>query len=316
MSNNIKLSFRIAVSLICFAVVLYIIDFDSVIRVIGNIRLEIILLSLLVMLIGHIGSGLRFHFIVNRLNRRLGMKDAIKISFVALWFNQLLPTGMGGDVVRVIMLANIYGRVRIVLAALLDRVFGLLWMVLMLLCFLPIVLYEQLGFRTSIVILMFCISILLIGVVPMWLGKIGCIKFKKIKLLGVCRFIKLFGQAQKNILKPLKLHVLILSLALSFFPYVIYVALIGESFSLALTVWQYLAVVPIIFIAMQFPISVGGWGVRELASLYVFSIFGITEEAAVVISMLYGIGLLITSIPGNFFWVHRNAGIVADRPAV
>lgn len=306
MSEKLKLGIRVAVSLICFAVVFTLIDINKITKLLKYIQLETILFAIFFMLLGHLGSSLRFHFIVNRLKRKLLIQDAIKVSFVALWFNQLLPTGMGGDVVRAIMLAKTCGRTRIILSALLDRALGLLWMVLMILIFIPTVLASRLNAEATIAIGTVCLIVLTIGFSPMWITARLCKITTNRYLYSVCRFLPLLGHAMRMVILTRTFYKLLLYLALSFVPYVIYVSLLGQSFGLGLTLLEYIAVVPVIFIAMQFPISIGGWGVRELASLYVFSYMGISEEVAVIISILYGFGLLITSIPGNFFWIQRR----------
>jgi len=306
MSEKLKLGIRIAVSLICFVVVFSLIDINKISSLLKDIQFEIILLALLFMLLGHVGSGLRFHFIVNRLKRKLSQPGAIKVSFVALWFNQLLPTGMGGDVVRAIMLAKTCGRARVILSALLDRILGLLWMILMLLVFVPMALTSWLGSDVTIVIGVACSVALFAGFSPVWIKKRFCKLSSNRNLYNMCRFLSLLGHAMRLVVLTSTFYKLVFYLALSFVPYVIYVSLLGYSFGLELTLLEYLAVVPVIFIAMQFPISIGGWGVRELAALYVFSYMGISEEVAVIISILYGFGLLVTSIPGNFFWIQTR----------
>lgn len=314
MSEKLRLALRIAVSLTCFAVVFTLIDINKIAGLLKDIQLEIILLAIFFMVLGHIGSGLRFHFIVNRLKRKLLIPDAIKVSFVALWFNQLLPTGMGGDVVRAIMLAKTCGRARIILSALLDRVFGLLWMVLMILLFIPVVLAPRLGVEATIAICLVCSLTLVASFSPMWLKTRFCKLSANKHIYNLCRFLALLGHAMRLVIMTSTFYKLLFYLALSFVPYVIYVSLLGHSFGLELTLLEYIAVVPVIFIAMQFPISIGGWGVRELAALYVFSYMGISEEIAVIISILYGFGLLITSVPGNFFWIQRRHD-VSSAPA-
>ena len=145
MSEKLKLVLRLAVSLSCFALVFVLIDINRIADLIKTIQLDTLLLAVLFMVLGHIGSGLRFHFIVNRLKRKLAVSEALKTSFVALWFNQLLPTGMGGDVVRAVMLAKTCGRARVILSALLDRILGLIWMIAVMAVFIPLVLTERLG---------------------------------------------------------------------------------------------------------------------------------------------------------------------------
>lgn len=306
MRDQSKLILRILVSLACFAAVFYLVDFSKIMTLLKDFKFQQMLLALALMLLGHIGSALRFHFIVNRLGREFSKTAAIKASFVALWFNQLLPTGMGGDVVRAVLLAKQCGRLRIILAALLDRVLGLLMMILVMVIFLPLALWSKLDTATVGVVTLSGLLALLLGVAPVLMRKNMCRRIHYWPIYKICHLVFILGTALRRVLQPGLLHRLLLLLSLSFFPYAMYVAVLGNSFGLQIHPLEYIALVPLVFIAMQFPISMGGWGVRELASVYVFSYLGMSEELALIISLLYGFGLLITSIPGNLFWVYKK----------
>jgi len=56
-------------------------------------------------------------------------------------------------------------------------------------------------------------------------------------------------------------------------------------------------------LATAIPIAFNGWGVRELAMIYVLGFVNISSEAALALSVQFGtIGLLLWSI-GLFFWI-------------
>lgn len=306
MNNVGKLLLRISVSLACFVIVLYIVDFKKILTLLKHIHTQQVILALSLMLLGHIGSAMRFHFIVNRLGRNISKNAAIKASFVALWFNQLLPTGMGGDVVRAVMLAKQCGKARIILAALLDRVLGLLWMILMIVIFLPLALSAKLDAGTVSAITIAGLLGLSVGLSPLFMKKNICKVFRNRLIYKICHLFYILGNALRKVLLSRHTYLLLVYMALSFFPYAMYVAVLGDAFGLRIAILQYIALVPVVFIAMQFPISLGGWGVRELASLYVFSYMGMSDEVSIIISVLYGFGLLVTSIPGNLFWVYKK----------
>ena len=46
------------------------------------------------------------------------------------------------------------------------------------------------------------------------------------------------------------------------------------------------------------PISVAGWGVREGALIGLFSLIGADKTAVLMMSLLYGLTLIIVSLPG------------------
>lgn len=306
MHERIKLASRIFISLACFVVVFSIVDYNDVVKLAGEVKSEIIVQVLLVMLAGHIGSGLRFHFILNKLGKKISRKESLKAGFVALWFNQILPTGMGGDVVRAFMLAKSCGRARIVLAAFQDRILGLMMMILMMLCFMPIALAGKVSTETIVITSIIAAAGLAAGFLPIYISRSLCAKFGNKYLYKACRFFAMLGYALRRIVEPACAYKLLSYLVISLFPYIIFIAILGDAFGLTMTMLEYTALVPLMFIAMQFPITVGGWGARELAALYIFSIMGMSEEIAVTISVLFGFSMLITSIPGNFFWIQRR----------
>lgn len=59
-----------------------------------------------------------------------------------------------------------------------------------------------------------------------------------------------------------------------------------------------LAVVPLVLLAMALPVSIGGWGLREASAALLLPRFGWTEEAAVAVSVAYGLSALLGATPG------------------
>ncbi len=62
------------------------------------------------------------------------------------------------------------------------------------------------------------------------------------------------------------------------------------------------------------PISVGGWGLRELAVVSLLSDHGVAPERALLFSVCFGLVLLVGSLPGAFLWPFYSLG--RPRPAV
>jgi len=54
------------------------------------------------------------------------------------------------------------------------------------------------------------------------------------------------------------------------------------------------------------PISIAGWGVRESFLVLSLSQFGVETEKSVSISIIYGILVLIFSLPGSSMWLLQN----------
>ena len=51
------------------------------------------------------------------------------------------------------------------------------------------------------------------------------------------------------------------------------------------------------------PLTVGGWGLRELAMVSLFGNFGLTPERALIFSMYFGFTNILVSLPGALAWL-------------
>jgi hypothetical protein len=51
------------------------------------------------------------------------------------------------------------------------------------------------------------------------------------------------------------------------------------------------------------PISIGGWGLRELAVVSLLGAHGVPAERALLFSVCFGLALLIGSLPGALAWL-------------
>ena len=58
---------------------------------------------------------------------------------------------------------------------------------------------------------------------------------------------------------------------------------------------------PLILFSMSIPISVGGWGVREITALLISFLLGLTASASITVSIVYGLLNFICSLPGLIF---------------
>ena len=63
---------------------------------------------------------------------------------------------------------------------------------------------------------------------------------------------------------------------------------------------------PIVFLATMIPLSIGGWGIREISMIYILSFNNIPNELSFGLSLIFGLGLIITSLPGGLFLLIRK----------
>jgi uncharacterized membrane protein YbhN (UPF0104 family) len=70
-----------------------------------------------------------------------------------------------------------------------------------------------------------------------------------------------------------------------------------------LTFLVVLAIGPVLLLAHVFPISIGGWGVREAAAVALLGMTGVDPTSALLVSIMFGVLLVLATLPGAVFWL-------------
>jgi glycosyltransferase 2 family protein len=63
-----------------------------------------------------------------------------------------------------------------------------------------------------------------------------------------------------------------------------------------------IVVAPVTLIQL-FPIALAGWGVREVGVVVALAGFGVPAEAALAISLLFGLVQIAVALPGGLVWL-------------
>lgn len=79
---------------------------------------------------------------------------------------------------------------------------------------------------------------------------------------------------------------------------------------IGLPMLDYMILMPPVILASILPVSIGGWGVRESAMVFVLGATGVAAGQAFVLSVLVGLSAAIVSLPGCGFW------LLSDRAEV
>jgi uncharacterized protein (TIRG00374 family) len=74
---------------------------------------------------------------------------------------------------------------------------------------------------------------------------------------------------------------------------------------------QLFVIFPAAFLAMMFPISISGWGVREGVFAFFFSFSGVPIEKSVAVSLIYGVIMVFASVPGAGLLLRRGFSSVS-----
>jgi glycosyltransferase 2 family protein len=217
----------------------------------------------------------------------------LKIVFVGLFFNQLLPTGVGGDAVRAWRCSKLgIGLGTAMRSILLDRVWGYTVLAVLYIAILPGLLHvlPQARERVGVVaVLTALLALVSLDYLPRPL----------LRLRVIAPLAELSREGRRLLMHRGRcvavLGLSVLSIALAIVAYKLIVDGIGNRLSLG--VWA-MVVPPVTFIQLL-PVSLAGWGVREVALVVALGSFGIPAEAALAISILVGLCMILTGLPGG-----------------
>jgi glycosyltransferase 2 family protein len=88
---------------------------------------------------------------------------------------------------------------------------------------------------------------------------------------------------------------------------------ISLSLGIDVSLMALIAVMSFVAFATALPISVAGWGVREVSMVSLLGLLGIDREAALVLSIEFGIINTLVCLPGGIIWLGlRNRSALAD----
>jgi uncharacterized membrane protein YbhN (UPF0104 family) len=82
--------------------------------------------------------------------------------------------------------------------------------------------------------------------------------------------------------------------------------LLGSHLGLSFELLVYMVAIPPVILLTLLPLSFAGWGIREGAMVSIFALLGAPTESILALSILYGITLILASLPGLWFFIREQ----------
>ena len=231
---------------------------------------------------------------------------------VATFFNNFLPSNIGGDVVRIRDTAPMAGsRTLAATIVLIDRGIGLLGLVLVAavgatlaseqgaLPVLPSLLWAVLvaGFAASLT------AVLAPGVIARLLAPLTAFHAEWVgqRIQRITGALVRFRETPGALAWCLAGAVFVQAVLVGFYVAIVY------AMGIPIDAWHLAVLVPVSFIIQMVPVSVNGFGVREATFGFYFTRLGLPLESAVMVSLM-GAGLMMVfSLSGAAAYVARRA---------
>ncbi len=259
-----------------------------------------LLIATIVLMVGTIFlAALRWKLLVR--DDSLTMRAAVQLSFAGMFFGQVLPATVGGDVVRGVLAGRAGMEWREVVASIvLDRITALLASVILILAGLPALANAAVGVSVAGTALV-SLGLALVVLVGLYTDRLP-LPAALTRQDKVAAVLRLIARLRTGLLSKAGGAALALSLAIHLTTVVI-VVMIGAAFGIEVTPLAAFLVVPFAVFAAAVPVSVNGWGVRESLMVSGLGLFGVAAGDALLISVVLGLSVVIAVLPGSLTWL-------------
>lgn len=295
---------RAFISLSFILLLLYIMrdKYPQIIRVLASTKAFIFILSFLIFILACSVASIRLKLIIGAQGIPVTFKEVLSLTFIGYFFNNFLPTAIGGDVVKAYYLskktdnkAGSYASIFV------DRAIGLLTMILM--AFVALFFVKEGVVDNTVKYIVYAITLFsMLAIVFMTNRKLASkfsfllffLKPVKEKLKKIYEIIHRYQYRKTLILK---------SFAISFLSQLLFFSSLGIvalSIGSRIPIKDILIKIPIISIMSLLP-SINGLGLREGSTVMFFGPL-IGQDRAFAVSILWLLILLCVSVMGGIIY--------------
>lgn len=282
----------------------------------GNINLDaawdklrnadalILLAAGLVIILQALICVIRWRAVMVAIDAVLSFMKITQIFFIGAFFNQALPSSVGGDAVRMYKAYKsglpLSGAVNGVMLERLVTVVGLIILVV----FATPFFVEKVGPEEAAWIVPAVTMIGIGGVVGLVLMMFLDRLPSRISHWRIVRGLAMLAADTRRVfLRPAHTLKVLFWAVVGNANITFAVFLMAMSLGLDVTWLDCLILVPPVILVTTLPISIAGWGVREGAMVTAFALVGVPAEGALVLSLMFGLWGVVMGLPGGVIWM-------------
>lgn len=317
MRQLVILAIRVLVSVALLYLALRGINFEAIASRLSQINLSWIGFAVLVTIFQVLLGALRWREISDLCRAPLSDLQAFRYNMIGSFFNQTLPSSIGGDAVRLWLVNRTGAGWRAATYSILtDRAVGLIALALIIVASLPWsygMIADPKG-RLALVFVDFAalfggLGFLLLGYLN-WPWLKSWWPTKHIHACSVVANEVIFGRRSGPKIAVLSLSIHVLAVVIAWCA----VRAIAAPGSFE----QLFMLTPPIMLITMLPISIAGWGVREATMMVAFGYAGLAQADGTVVSILFGAVYFIVGVLGGLVWIfsaEKQTGAIAVAPA-
>jgi hypothetical protein len=296
---------RLAVSVALIAWILWRTPFPEILSAFRSADLRFVLLALALNPFGYLASVRRWRLLIRAQGADAPLSFLLRSFLAGVFFNNLLPSTIGGDTVRALDTARTgVGRARAIAIVFVDRFVGLL--ALMLFAVLGLLVSGRLTARVP------ALGAWVIGGAAV-LGVLAALLFlpSRMAVPGRLAALRAF-QGQGSVLARAFGWSLLLQTLVVLNAY-----LLARALHVPIPFPHFFLIVPLALFVMMLPVSINAIGVRENVWAFFFAVFGVAAAKGIAVAWLdYGLVLLQALIGGIIYARRSRVAIAGDPPPV
>ena len=278
------------------------INFTAIESRLSQISLGWIALAVLITVLQIFVGALRWREISGRCQAPLTDLQAFRYNMIGAFFNQTLPSSIGGDAVRLWLVNRTGAGWRAATYSILtDRAIGLIALALIIVGSLPWsygMIADSNG-RVALVVVDFAalaggLGFLLLGHLP-WTWLKNWWPTKHIHACSVIANQVMFDRRSGPKIAVLSLSIHVLAVVIAWCAV--------RSIAAPADFEQVFMLIPPIMLITMMPISIAGWGVREATMMIAFGYAGLAPTDGPVVSILFGAVSFAVGAAGGLVWI-------------
>ena len=282
------------ISLILFLYLITSQNWSLFLATVKGIHIMILLSSLAFYFIGVIINSVRWYILVRAIEIRISLLQTIKIVLLGAYTSNFLPSTIGGDMIRILCLIKTGNRKSVIIASvIMDRLINILAMTAMLpISFLTFKCYLH---QLNIDRLMY--GMILLSHKQTSMDSDGSKwRYRFFSLIhSITNAFKSYIHCPKILLLCLFFSWLS---ALSVF---MGIWIISIGLNMDISFLNVIGITALSYFITLLPISINGYGIREIAVTSLYTILGASIEQSLSLALLTRMMMLIISLPG-IFW--------------
>ncbi|MCL4489954.1 MAG: flippase-like domain-containing protein [Chloroflexi bacterium] len=309
MKNSLLALAKIGVTVVIIVFLLSRVDLAAMGRHLAAANPVFLLLALALYLFAIFLGAVKWQILTRAQGLPSSLGDLLAYSFVGLFFGNLLPSNVGGDVVRAYGLVRVSGRAEAAaISVLVDRLMGLATYVgaAMIMAALAAVVVTRAELEQIEAAAAFAAVLFIVAMALLFSRRVS----RRVKWVFDYAPLARVRPIAERIYRALQVYrhsylALALNLLLSGCIVIITTIVwytVARGLGVDVSPFYFFLFNPLIAFVTLLPISLNGLGPKEATAVFFFGLIGVPSEVALAMSLVFHLLIVLTSLPGGVLW--------------